>query len=172
MEHNNDGERVYIDISAGNWKQGLYNHRHSFSNSWLRNQTALSKYFWNLKDQGLTPQIKREIVRQFSTANSFSGRCNLCFDEKISIINFKDRRLLLNECNELVFKYRNKNKFNLSWLGASKAPTQDKTKDIDFGWFLLKIIISIIRWGIYIGKVIFGILDIISQLEFFNFWSC
>ena len=28
MEHNNDGERVYIGISAGNWKQRLYNHRH------------------------------------------------------------------------------------------------------------------------------------------------
>ena len=26
MEHNNDGERVYIDISTGNWKQGRYNH--------------------------------------------------------------------------------------------------------------------------------------------------
>ena len=44
MEHNNDGERVYIGISAGNWKQGLYNYRHSFSYPWLRNQTAQSKY--------------------------------------------------------------------------------------------------------------------------------
>ena len=52
MEHN-DGKRVYIGISAGNWKPRLYNHRHSFSNLRLRNQTALSKYFWNLKDQGL-----------------------------------------------------------------------------------------------------------------------
>ena len=48
MEHNNDGERVYIGIFAVNWKQGLYNHRHPFSNPRLRNQTALSKYFWNL----------------------------------------------------------------------------------------------------------------------------
>ena len=29
----------------------------------LRNQTALSKYFWNLKDQELTPQIKWKIFR-------------------------------------------------------------------------------------------------------------
>ena len=33
MEHNKDGERVYTGISAGNWKQSLYNHRHSFSNT-------------------------------------------------------------------------------------------------------------------------------------------
>ena len=50
MELNNDGERVYIGITAGNWKQRLYNHRHSFSNPRLRNQTAQSKYFWNRKD--------------------------------------------------------------------------------------------------------------------------
>ena len=80
----------------------------------LRNQTALSRYFWNLKDQGLTPQIKWQIVRQFSTANNFNGRCNMCIDEKISIINFKDHRLLLNERNKLVFKCRHKSKFKLS----------------------------------------------------------
>ena len=79
-----------IDISAGNWKQGLYNHRHSFSNQRLRNPTTLSKYFWKLKDQGLTPsQIKWKIVGQSSTVNSVNGRCNLCIDEKISIIILK-----------------------------------------------------------------------------------
>ena len=53
-----------MSISAGNWKQGPYNHRHSFSNLQLINQTAQSKYFWNLKDQRLTPQIKWKIVKQ------------------------------------------------------------------------------------------------------------
>ena len=54
MEHNNGEERVYKDISTGNWKQGLHNHRYSFSNLWLRNQSTLSKYFWNFMDQVLT----------------------------------------------------------------------------------------------------------------------
>ena len=35
-EHYNDGESVYIGIPAGNWKQGLYNYRHSFSNLRLK----------------------------------------------------------------------------------------------------------------------------------------
>ena len=143
MEHNNDGERIYTGISAGNWKQGLYNHRHSFSNPRLRNQFALSKYFWTLKDQGLTPKVKWKTVRQFSTANSFNGRYNLCIGEKISIINFKDHRLLLIERNELVFKCRHKSKFRSSWLGATEAPTLDNNKDTDAGWFLLEIITSI-----------------------------
>ena len=82
MEHNNDEERFYMDISAGNWKQGLNNYRFSFTNLRLRNQTALSKYFWNLKDSGLTSQIKWKI-----TAYNFNGRCNLCIDEKNCIMN-------------------------------------------------------------------------------------
>ena len=102
MEHNNDGERFYIVISAGNWKQKLYNHKHSFSNPRLRNET--------LRIRSTPPQIKWKIVSQSSTANSFNGSCNFCIDDKISIINLKDRRQLLNERKELVFKCRQKKK--------------------------------------------------------------
>ena len=104
-------ESLYMHLG---WKQRWYNHRHSFSNPRLRNQTALSKYFWGLKYQGQSPQIKSKIIRHSSTANSFNGRCNLCIDEKISIINFRNRRLLLNERNDLVFKGRHRGKFKLS----------------------------------------------------------
>ena len=31
IEHNNDGERVYVGTTTGNWKKRLYNHWHSFS---------------------------------------------------------------------------------------------------------------------------------------------
>ena len=122
MEYKKDGERVYISISTGNWKQRWYNHSHSFANPRLRNHSALSKYFWSLKDQGLSPQIKWKIIRHTSTTNSFNSRCNLCIDEKISIINFRNRRLLLNERNALVFKCRHLGKFKLSWLRATETP--------------------------------------------------
>ena len=122
IEHKRDRERVFIGISAGNWKQRWYNHRYSFSNPKHRYQTALSKYFWGLKDQGLSPQIKWKIIRHSSTANSFNGRCNLCLDEKISIINFKNRKLLLNKRNELVYKCRHWGKFKSSWLRATETP--------------------------------------------------
>ena len=135
MEHNNDGDKVYVGISAGNWKQRLYNHRH-FSNPRLRNETAISKYFWSLKAQGLTPQVKWKMVRQSSAANSFNGKRNLCINEKISIINFKDRRLLLNERKVLVFRCRPKGKIRLSWLGATEAPTLGNSRDIDDGIFI------------------------------------
>ena len=47
--------------------------------------------------------MKWKMIRQSSSANSFDGRCNLFIDEKISIINFKDHRLPLDERNEHVF---------------------------------------------------------------------
>ena len=94
------------------------------------------------------------------------------------MINFKDRRLLLNERNEFVFKYRQKGKFELSCLGATEAHTLDKNRDIDFGCSLLEIItfipvITRIIWcGGYVEKEILGTLEINSQLVFFfNFWS-
>ena len=77
--------------------------------------------------------MKWEIVRLSSSAYSFNGSCTLCIDEKISIINFKDHRQLLNESTELRFKYRRISKFKSTWLGATEVPTQDKNKDIYFG---------------------------------------
>ncbi len=53
--------------------------------------------------------------------------------KKISMNNSKDRRLLLNERNELVFKCSYKCKFELSWLWATGPSTLDNSRDIDAG---------------------------------------
>ena len=48
----------------------------------------------------------------------------------------------------------------IHYATENEAPTFDKNKDIDFGWFLLEIITfifvitSIIWWGVYVGKEI------------------
>ena len=47
--------KTYIDISARKWKLRFNNHNHSFSHEHLKNQIALSKHFWKLKNKGLTP---------------------------------------------------------------------------------------------------------------------
>ena len=68
--------------------------------------------------------------------NSFNGRCKLCTDEKISIMNFKNHRLLLKEQNKPVFKCRHKGKFRLSWQGSTEAPTLGNSRDIDESIFI------------------------------------
>ena len=70
--------------------------------------------------------------------NSFNWRCKLCIDEKISKINFKNCKLMLNERNELVFKCRHKGRFKLSRLGDIEVPTMDKNGDIHLGCHFLK----------------------------------
>ena len=56
--------------------------------------------------------------------------------KKISIINFKDHRLLLNERNKLLFKWWHKNKnLIIAMEVGHEAHTLDKNKDIDFEWF-------------------------------------
>ena len=41
-----------------------------FFNALLRNQTALLRWFWNLRDRGVTPQIKWRLIKKSSTLGS------------------------------------------------------------------------------------------------------
>ena len=118
MENCND-EKVYIGISARNWKQWLCNHWHSFPIPLLRNQTALSKCFLSLSKRGLTSQIKWRFIKIFSTPNTYNSRCNLCLEEKINLIKYKTTWQLLNKRNELISKYKHKCKFKLIWYRFS-----------------------------------------------------
>ena len=78
MENRKD-IKIYFGISAGNWK---HSHRHSFSNSSLRNQTVLSKWFWRSKDSGLIPSVRWNFIKISTTPSNFKSRCNLCLEEK------------------------------------------------------------------------------------------
>ena len=57
-KENNLDEKAYIGLFSLKWKFSYYNHKHFFNNPLLRNQTVLSKYYWKLKDQRLSPIIK------------------------------------------------------------------------------------------------------------------
>ncbi len=50
----------YIGISLVRWKLRFNNHIYSFSHEHLKNQTALSKHFWKLKNRGLKPKNSME----------------------------------------------------------------------------------------------------------------
>ena len=76
----NSKEKVYMGISAGNWKQRFYNNRHSFSNPLSRNQTALLRWFGSLRDRHLIPQNKWRFIKKSSTG--INSGFNLCPEEK------------------------------------------------------------------------------------------
>ena len=98
--------KTYIGISSTKWKSRHSNHKFSLThekpNSHLKNPTALSKHFWNLKNKGLTPEIQWSILKKSNTPKYFDSRCNLCLEEKIQIIIYPDPEKLLNQRCELI----------------------------------------------------------------------
>ena len=75
--------KTYIGISSMKWKSRYANHKFSFSHEHLKNQTALSKNFWSLKNKGLTSEIQWSILKKSNTPKCFDSKCNLCLEEKI-----------------------------------------------------------------------------------------
>ena len=79
-KENDYNDKAYISTTSLKWKFRYYNHLQSF-----RNQTALSKYYWDLIERGLTPVINWKIIKRSSSTKSLHGMCNLCLEEKIFI---------------------------------------------------------------------------------------
>ena len=90
-------KKTYIGISSTKWKLRFNNNKHSFSHEDLKNQIALPKYFWKLKNKGSTPEIQWNILKRSHAPNCFDSRCNLCL-EKIQIMLYPEPDKLLNCC--------------------------------------------------------------------------
>ena len=105
--------KSYIGISSTKWKIRYGNHKFSFSHEHLKNQTALSKYYWGLKNKGLTPDIQWSILKRSNTPKSFDSRYNLCLEEKMHILLFPEPSKLLNKRSELIARCRHRAKFKL-----------------------------------------------------------
>ena len=87
--------KSYIGISSTNWKIRYGNHKFYFSHEHKKNQTALSKHYWGLKNKGLTPDIKWSILKRSNTPKSFDSWCNLCLEEKIHSFAFSRAKKII-----------------------------------------------------------------------------
>ena len=105
--------KTYIEISSMKWKLRSNHHNHSFSHEHLKNQAALSKHFWNLKNKGLTRKIQWTKLKRSNTPKCFDSRCNLCLEEKIQIMLYADPEKLLNQRCHLIARCRHRNKYKL-----------------------------------------------------------
>ena len=74
--------------------------------------TELSKYIWNLKNQGITPLVKWRFVKKVNSKVS-PNYCKLCLTEKFFTIKSLDHCNLLNKRSELLSKCRHQNKLLL-----------------------------------------------------------
>ena len=94
-------DKIYIGLASTTFKARYGNHKHSFNNHSMRNNTSLSTYYWDLKEKNLTPKIKWKILKRANICNNLHGPCNLCLSERLSIINAKDINKVLNKRSEI-----------------------------------------------------------------------
>ena len=99
-------DRIHIQ----NMFKICYNqHTHSFRHDQKRNQTALSKYIWTLKDKNIDYTINWRIVARGRAYTASTKSCRLCRKEKYFII-FKPQMATLNIINELGSECRHRKK--------------------------------------------------------------
>jgi hypothetical protein len=103
---------VYYGASESEFKSRYNNHTKSFKHTKYRNETELSKFIWNLKDNKIKHSIKWSIAAHASPYRCGTRRCDLCLSEKLVIIKAQ-RKNLLNKRSEFISKCRHRNKFLL-----------------------------------------------------------
>ena len=104
-----DNFKLYYDRCERQFKSRFYNnHKKSFRDR--GNETELSKYIWQLKDESKNYNIycKRFM---YATPNKCGTRhCDLCLTEKY-VIACADQKHLLNKRTEIISKCRYRNKY-------------------------------------------------------------
>ena len=109
-----DPPKKYYGCCTTSFKTRYGNHKQSFLHPQKKSATELSKAYWELKEEedGRPPDIFWSIVRHARPYNCGTRRCNLCLEEKFTILQ-ADPTTTLNKRSELVAKCRHGNKFKL-----------------------------------------------------------
>ena len=87
-----------------------YNHLQTFRNQTLKNQTAISRYYWDLIKLVLTSIMNWEIIKRSYSTKNLHGKCNLCLEEKICILKYLKGNLL-NIRKDMISACRHRTKF-------------------------------------------------------------
>ena len=108
----NDEHKKYLGAAETLLKERYSNHIGDFKPKRYMKCTQLSRYIWSLKNEGITPIVKRRTVQ--INNNKFSpDYCKLCLTEKIFIIKSLKDCNFLNKRLEFVSKWRYQNKLLL-----------------------------------------------------------
>ena len=78
--------KVYIGITAGPFNEPYNNHKKSLTSAKYTKETELSRYAWNLKENGRSFSIKWSIIKRVPAYTAGGRSCDLCLEEKIFIL--------------------------------------------------------------------------------------
>ena len=112
-------KKIYTGLSRNTLRERFNHHHWTFTNE--RNNpfnppaernvklqnTSLSAHIWKLKSKGIEFDTEWKIIRQAPVYNKESGRCNLCLEEKTSIM-YADKKKSLNKRTEIMQKCRHR----------------------------------------------------------------
>ena len=105
---------TYVGLTATEFKTRWRNHQQSFTHEKKKNDTELSKYLWQLKEQKKEFTITRKVIEKARAYTNLSKRCNLCIAEKYFII-CRPEMATLNKRNELLPTCRHRRKYILRY---------------------------------------------------------
>ena len=80
-----DSRKYYLGLSEDEFKTRYNNHTMSFRDRGYEKKTELSKYVWNLKDEGEDFTIKWSVAAKGFPYTCGSTHCDLCLMEKLRI---------------------------------------------------------------------------------------
>ena len=97
MEEGTNKKYSYVGITAEEFRKRYAKHKQSFSNSNYKNETALSKKVWEIKEkEGKCPTVNLKILRKSKSYTAGDKYCLLCTEEKYEILNINRDNLLNN----------------------------------------------------------------------------
>ena len=106
-------QKCYIGSCETTFTDRFGNHKNSFNHVEHKNDTELSKEFWEIKKPNGTPKITWKIIRICRSYNPNSKRCLLCLNEKYEIATYKGDNLL-NKRTEIINTCRHRSKYKLA----------------------------------------------------------
>ena len=93
-------DKVYLGSTGNTFKTRYALHKSSLKHEKHKNQTALSKFYWNEIGKGNRPTIKWSILKEIKGTYNQKNGCPICNREKLEIA-IADKNKLLNKRNEL-----------------------------------------------------------------------
>ena len=117
---NTQDTKHYIGMTSNTFKERYRNHIISFTHKKYSNETELSKHVWTLKQNKTDFTIKLSMIKKCISYTGGTKRCNLCFDEKITILKEKYNNCLLNKRSEIVSACQQKSRFQVNNLNKER----------------------------------------------------
>ena len=127
---------MYLDTVEEEFKKRYYNHNKLFRNRSYANETALSKYVWEIKDKCNEMPSLKWPVKSVLGYSKISKMCLLCLHEMFEILNYPNQEELLNMGSELISKCCDADKYLLA-----NYKSKDIVKFITVKYFQQKKII-------------------------------